>query len=147
MDNTLFDDCNCNGVSDADDIAGGESNDINSNGVPDECECLADLNGSGDVGEGDVLLLLGAWGTDPDGPPDLNGDGTADGRQYRLSQGGENIITTLKLAPHETKLFEFRWDGHTWAEREIVYLPYGEYELEARVKNAASNTEFVEWRE
>lgn len=76
MDNTLFDDCNCNGVADADDIAGGESNDVNSNGVPDECECLADLDGSGDVGASDLLALLSAWGTDPNGPPDLDGDGT-----------------------------------------------------------------------
>jgi hypothetical protein len=39
MDDSLFDDCNCNGVADAADIAGGASSDTNGNGVPDECEC------------------------------------------------------------------------------------------------------------
>ncbi|MCP3982158.1 MAG: hypothetical protein GY716_22860 [bacterium] len=38
MDPSLFDDCNCNGVPDLDDIALGTSTDADSNGVPDECE-------------------------------------------------------------------------------------------------------------
>ena len=38
MDNSLFDDCNCSDVPDADDSAGGTSPDVNDNGVPDECE-------------------------------------------------------------------------------------------------------------
>lgn len=75
MDNTIFDDCNCNGVPDADDIANKDSADINNNGVPDECECVADLDGSGEVGVSDLLAFLAAWGTDPAGPPDLNDDG------------------------------------------------------------------------
>jgi hypothetical protein len=37
--------------------------------------CLADLDGSGAVGTGDLLDLLSQWGTDPGGPPDFNGDG------------------------------------------------------------------------
>jgi hypothetical protein len=41
MNNALFDDCNCNGVPDADDIAGGTSPDVNSNGIPDGCEAAA----------------------------------------------------------------------------------------------------------
>ena len=43
MDNSLFDDCNCNDVPDADDIAAGTSTDANTNGVPDECELLATI--------------------------------------------------------------------------------------------------------
>ena len=39
MDNSLFTDCNCNGVPDAMDISAGTSQDVNGNGVPDECEC------------------------------------------------------------------------------------------------------------
>ncbi len=79
MDNALFPDCNCNGIPDADDIAGGNSDDNNNNGIPDECECLGDLDDSGDVGVKDLLFLLGAWGScDP--PPDscladLDGNG------------------------------------------------------------------------
>ena len=38
MDHSLFDDCNCNDVPDADDITGGTTLDINTNGIPDECE-------------------------------------------------------------------------------------------------------------
>ena len=37
--------------------------------------CPADLDGSGDVGVTDLLNLLGAWGTDPGGPPDFDDDG------------------------------------------------------------------------
>jgi len=73
MDNTLFDDCNCNGIADADDISGGVSSDVNSNGVPDECECLADLDGSGEVATGDLLELFAQWGTAGSG--DLDGSG------------------------------------------------------------------------
>jgi hypothetical protein len=38
--------------------------------------CDADLDGDGIVGITDFLALLGAWGTDPGGPPDFDGDGT-----------------------------------------------------------------------
>ena len=84
MDNSLFPDCNCNGVPDADDIARGRSDDVNGNGVPDECETLGDLDGDGDVDATDLILLLGAWGACgdcEDCPADLDGDcavGTGD---------------------------------------------------------------------
>jgi hypothetical protein len=41
-------DCNDNGVPDADDIAAGTSNDANLNGVPDECEADCNNNGIAD---------------------------------------------------------------------------------------------------
>jgi len=49
MDNSRFDDCNCNAIPDAQDIAGGGSLDVNGNGVPDECEniCIADVTTQG----------------------------------------------------------------------------------------------------
>ncbi len=72
MDNQLFADCNCNDVPDADDIAGPTSDDANDNGIPDECECLGDLDGDNEVGIGDFLFLLGNWGTPA---ADLDGDG------------------------------------------------------------------------
>ncbi|MHC4066989.1 MAG: IPTL-CTERM sorting domain-containing protein [Planctomycetota bacterium] len=60
MDNSLFDDCNCNDVPDADDIAAGTSPDVNGNGIPDECEAM----GIPTVSEWGVLvmtvLLLGS---------------------------------------------------------------------------------------
>ncbi len=49
--------------------------DVNANGIPDECECLADLSGNGAVDVPDLLLLLATWGLDPGGPPDFDGDG------------------------------------------------------------------------
>ncbi len=38
--------------------------------------CVEDLDGDGTVAVPDLLTLLGAWGTDPGGPPDFDGDGT-----------------------------------------------------------------------
>ena len=46
-------------------------------GMPDECQadpCPWDLGGDSTVGINDFLELLGAWGTDPGGPPDFDGD-------------------------------------------------------------------------
>jgi len=37
--------------------------------------CPWDLDCDGNVGIVDFLALLEAWGTDPGGPPDFNGDG------------------------------------------------------------------------
>lgn len=39
--------------------------------------CPGDLDGNGDVGFDDLLILLGAWGN-PDDPADLDGSGTVD---------------------------------------------------------------------
>ena len=44
----------------------------------DPTTCTLDIDGDGDVGVTDLLVLLGAWGTDPGGPPDFNGDLTVD---------------------------------------------------------------------
>ncbi len=72
-------DCNENGESDACDIFSGVSEDINGNGIPDECETIGDLDGDGAVDVKDLLILLAAWG--PCGMPcpptcaeDLNAD-------------------------------------------------------------------------
>jgi hypothetical protein len=72
-----FVDCNGNNQADACDIATGESTDVNNNGIPDECECPADVNDDGAVNVGDMLLVLAAWGL-PGGPADLNLDGIVD---------------------------------------------------------------------
>ncbi len=40
------------------------------------CPCEIDLNGNHTVGIVDFLMLLGAWGTDPPGPPDFDDDGS-----------------------------------------------------------------------
>lgn len=74
-------DCNNNGRRDACDITAGFSNDLNGNGIPDECETNpADLNGDGVVGPADLGILLGSWGNpgcsgSTPCAADLNGDG------------------------------------------------------------------------
>ena len=75
---TSVPDCNFNGVADDEDVATGTSTDDNANGIPDECECPADINGDGVVGPIDLATLLGAWGANPESPADLNGDGVID---------------------------------------------------------------------
>ena len=72
MNNQLFADCNCNDVPDAADIADQTSDDVNGNGIPDECECIGDFTGDDEVGIKDFLFLLGNWGT-PNA--DIDGDG------------------------------------------------------------------------
>ncbi len=71
-------DCNGNGVADSDDIAGGVSDDLNGNGIPDECEadCTGDLDGDGHVGQADLGILLSSYNNDAGG--DLDGDGDTD---------------------------------------------------------------------
>ena len=55
-------DCNGNNVPDSCDLDELTSLDINSDGHPDECQCLADINDSGDVDVDDALLVLSLWG-------------------------------------------------------------------------------------
>lgn len=69
-------DCNHNGVFDDQDIDNGTSEDVNGNGIPDECECLADCAEpfDGVVNTVDLLALLGEWGGSGT-PRDINYDG------------------------------------------------------------------------
>lgn len=72
-------DCNGNEVLDFFDIENEESNDNNSNGIPDECECPADFDFDGTIGAFDLAVLLGSWGPCPeppaDCPADIHGEG------------------------------------------------------------------------
>ena len=69
-------DCNENGIHDLYDIVDGTSKDKNLNGIPDECECLWDLDANGSVGASDLLLLLASWGPCKGCDADFDGDGT-----------------------------------------------------------------------
>ena len=82
MNNSLFDDCNCNDIPDLDDIANMTSPDCNADSIPDECEggpcpgiLAGDMDCSGTVDMADlpdfVVQLLA--GNDPC-RTDLNGD-------------------------------------------------------------------------
>ena len=63
-------DCNENGVADADEIATGNSKDCNATGVPDECETITDgdYDVDGDV-DADDLAAFGTAMNGPDRPP------------------------------------------------------------------------------
>ncbi len=76
LDGSAFD-CNNNDVLDACEIDGGAL-DQNANSIPDDCECIQDLNSDGFVDLLDVVIILGDWMTSPDGLPDINGDGMVD---------------------------------------------------------------------
>ena len=71
-------DCNANGVHDGTDLAEGTSQDINGNGIPDECECLGDIDGNRVVNLGDLVAVLAAWGPCDECPEDIDGNGTVD---------------------------------------------------------------------
>jgi hypothetical protein len=70
-------DCNHNGMPDAVEIGNGSLSDGNLDGVPDACQCLADLSGDRLVSAGDLALILGFWGTNGTGSfdADINNDG------------------------------------------------------------------------
>jgi len=76
-------DCNGNGAGDTQDIANGTSADINADGIPDECQCLADLDGDFDADLDDLTLLLAAFETCVGQPgylpaADIDADGCVD---------------------------------------------------------------------
>ena len=80
-------DCQPNGVGDVCDIEIGESSDLNENGIPDECECPADFDGSGGVGAFDLAILLGSWGPCVGCSADLDNDGDVDAADLAILLG------------------------------------------------------------
>jgi len=79
------DDCNQNGVADAQDIALVNSLDANSNGVPDECE---DCNGNGTLDPEDIAsgpsADLNGNGVPDECEPDCNSNGSPDALDIEL---------------------------------------------------------------
>ncbi len=58
--------------------------DHNCNGVVDDCECLADLDGDGHVAFGDIVALFAAWGPCSGCPEDLDCDGEVDSSDLQV---------------------------------------------------------------
>jgi hypothetical protein len=55
----------------------GWSEDVNVDGIPDECQCIADITGDNMVNVDDLLAIVGYWGSA--GPlGDINQDGIVD---------------------------------------------------------------------
>ena len=92
LNNAVFEwsaDCDSDGIVDYGQILRGERPDANTNGVPDGCECLADLNGDGVVQGADLGLMLAAWGSVPASvAADINRDGAVDGNDLGLMLAG-----------------------------------------------------------
>ncbi len=83
-------DCNSDGIGDACAIADGAP-DFDGDGVPDACECIADLFVDGQVNGADLGALLSQWGpATPATASDLNFDGQVNGADlgYLLSRWG-----------------------------------------------------------
>lgn len=73
-------DCDSDMTPDVAGILGGITADVNSNLLPDACECIADIDRSGVVDGGDLGQLLLNWGTCIQAcPGDLTRDGETDG--------------------------------------------------------------------
>jgi hypothetical protein len=78
-------DCNANGVLDLCDIRAGSESDDDLDGTPDSCQGpLGDLNGDGIVTASDFALLLTAWGATGPNPADLNDDGVVNAADATL---------------------------------------------------------------
>lgn len=73
---SVINDCDGNGIDDAEDIASGAA-DSDSDGRLDQCEfAYGDLNLNGIINQQDVSILLGWWGIPSPQFGDLDGDGS-----------------------------------------------------------------------
>ncbi len=73
-------DCNRNGTADIADIAANPEIDANRDGIPDSCQCLADIFADGQVNGADLGALLSYWGPVTSAPASRACDITGDGR-------------------------------------------------------------------
>jgi hypothetical protein len=86
----LTPDCNANLIADAVEIANGSVADINSDEVPDTCQCLGDVIPNGLVDGADLSALLSVWGTSGGLYPraDCNSDGLVDAQDLAIVLSG-----------------------------------------------------------
>ncbi len=88
-------DCNNNGVDDATDIANGTSDDLNGDGIPDECpgqmnRFCADVNDDGNVSPADFSAWVGAFNTQ-NYRADQNDDGNVTPADFSAWVGNYNL--------------------------------------------------------
>jgi hypothetical protein len=74
-------DCNVNGIDDAVEVLLEPTRDPNQDGVPDICQCTADLVNDTVVNGADMAIVLNFWGTDGSQFPgvDIDGDSIVNG--------------------------------------------------------------------
>ena len=69
-------DCDSDGVLDECEIADGSAPDVNNDGTPDNCQCVADVIANGVVDFSDLITLLSKWGPcESPCPSDIIADG------------------------------------------------------------------------
>ena len=75
-------DCNSDGIIDYGQILSGALSDFNSDGVPDACQCDADIDSNSEVDGIDLAIILDTWGTNGGKlypAADINHSGLVDG--------------------------------------------------------------------
>jgi hypothetical protein len=86
----LTPDCNENLIADAVEIEDGSVSDLNSDGIPDSCQCFGDVIPNGLIDGADLSALLSVWGTNGGLYPraDCNSDGTVGGQDLAIVLSG-----------------------------------------------------------
>ena len=85
-------DCNNNNVLDL-----CEAGDLNANGLADNCECIADVNGDDRVDLEDIVTLLFAWGESVDGSSAVNVDASTAGSENTIDQADLDAVMDAAL--------------------------------------------------
>ncbi|MHC4993011.1 MAG: hypothetical protein ACYTGC_18715, partial [Planctomycetota bacterium] len=92
--------------------------DVNRNGVPDECECFPDVNGDGVVDDADGDLVADALGSACEGcPEDVNHDGVVDETDLQI------VYASMGPCP---------FDGTVQTADPLSPLPESESEIKMR---------------
>ncbi|MCH2138701.1 MAG: hypothetical protein MK074_06590 [Phycisphaerales bacterium] len=83
-------DCNDNGILDLCEVLDGDKVDLDLNGYPDECDCLADITGDRNVFYDELILWIQNFGNSNGGTGDVDQSGIVDVRDliYILTRWG-----------------------------------------------------------
>jgi hypothetical protein len=84
-------DCNLNGIPDLCDVVSAFSSDVNTNFVPDECECSGDIDANGRVDVDDIIDVITSWGASGASAADVNSDGIVDAADLVIVLAGYGI--------------------------------------------------------
>ena len=89
---TTCPDCDDDGIPDFVAIRLGLSEDVDSDGIPDDCMTPChDINGDDIIDGGDLNILLGQWSETGTNPADLNGDQLVDGADLNMLLGAWGV--------------------------------------------------------